>query len=54
MKLIISNLSWNSKEDYKVINIIKKLDIKKIEISPNKIFNNNYTLKNIKKNQHFW
>jgi sugar phosphate isomerase/epimerase len=54
MKLIISNLSWNSDEDYKVINIIKKLDIKNIEISANKIFNNNYTLKNIKKNQHFW
>jgi len=54
MKLIISNLSWNSDENYKIINIIKKLDIKNIEISANKIFNNNYTLKNIKKNQHFW
>ena len=54
MKLIISNLSWNLNENYKVINIIKKLDIKNIEISANKIFNNNYTLKNIKKNQHFW
>ena len=54
MKLIISNLSWNSDEDYKVINIIKKHHIRNIEISANKIFNNNYTLKNIKKNQHFW
>lgn len=54
MKLIISNLSWNSDEDYKVINILKKHHIKNIEISVNKIFNNNYTLKNIKKNQYFW
>lgn len=54
MKLIISNLSWNSDENYKVMNIIKKFNIRNIEISPNKIFNNNYTLRNIKKNQYFW
>ena len=54
MKLIISNLCWNFDENYKVINIIKKFNIRNIEISPNKIFNNNYAVKNIKKNQYFW
>ena len=54
MKLIISNLSWNIDENYKVINIIKNFNIRNIEISPNKVFNNSYTKKNIKKKQYFW
>jgi sugar phosphate isomerase/epimerase len=54
MKLTISNLSWNSEENLSVLNMIKKFNIKNIEISPNKVFNNNYTLRNIKKIQYFW
>lgn len=54
MKLTISNLSWNLGENFKVLNIIKKFNIKNIEISPNKVFNNNYSSRNIKKNQYFW
>jgi sugar phosphate isomerase/epimerase len=54
MRLTISNLSWNLGENFKVLNIIKKFNIKNIEISPSKIFNNNYTSRNIKKNQYFW
>ena len=53
MKLIISNLSWNIDENYKVINIIKNFNIRNIEISPNKVFNNSYTKKNIKKKTIF-
>jgi sugar phosphate isomerase/epimerase len=54
MKLTISNLSWELNQNYKVIKIIKRYNISQIEISPSKIFNNNYNKNNIKKITNFW
>ena len=54
MKLIISNLSWDFNDNYKVIKIIKRFDINEIEISPSKIFTNNYNINNIEKIKAFW
>ena len=54
MKLTISNLSWTSEENLRALNMMKKFNIKNIEISAYKVFSNNYSVKNIKKIQHFW
>ena len=54
MKLIISNLSWDFNDNYKVIKIFKRYNINEIEISPSKIFTNNYNINNIKKIKAFW
>jgi len=54
MRLIISNLSWDLNDNDKVIKIIKRYDINEIEISPSKIFVNNYKKNNIKKVKAFW
>jgi len=54
MKLIVSNLCWNINENNLIINLLNIFNINNIEISPYKIFNNNYSLGNINKTQNFW
>lgn len=40
MKIVISNLAWEKKEDRKIVPILKKYKIKGIEIAPTKIWKN--------------
>lgn len=56
MKIAISNLAWDKIEDRKVISILKKYDIKGIEIAPTKIWKNptRVSEKSIKKYRKFW
>lgn len=50
----ISNLAWSHYEEKKVINILKKYRIKKLEFSPNLLLKNNFNPKNVKKIKKKW
>lgn len=56
MKIAISNLSWESKEDKKVLNLLKKYHIKGVELAPTKIWESPTKTpeREIRKYKKFW
>ena len=56
MKITISNLAWEKKEDKEVIKLLKRYKVRGVEIAPTKIWKNptKVSEKSIKKYRKFW
>lgn len=56
MKLAISNLAWEHKDDQKIVPLLKKHNVSAIEVAPSKVWHNptSATKKEILKYRKFW